>query len=256
MKTDWDYTSLAQAYTRRPPYSEEALDEMLAKVGPDCRMVCDVGAGTAMLTRMLAARGRSIIAIEPNAAMRRIGAESTASIRDVRWVEATGEATGQADATFDMVTFGSSFNVCDRPRALQESARILKPGGWIACLWNHRRLNDRLQAQIERIIREQVPGYSYGARREDQAPIIAASGRFGPALRISVDFALAQTITDCVAAWRSHATLARQAGERFFDVVALIERMLRERGEESLLIPYTTVVSMARRAAAPGEIPC
>ena len=33
MKTDWDYTDLAEAYLKRPDYSEEAIDKMLALSG-------------------------------------------------------------------------------------------------------------------------------------------------------------------------------------------------------------------------------
>lgn len=248
MKTDWDYTGLAQAYRKRPPYAAEAIDAMLAVAGPDRREVCDIGAGTANLTRMLAERGRSVLAVEPNEEMRRIGVESTAMLSAVHWVEATGEVTGQADRAFDLVTFGSSFNVCDRPLALQESARILKPGGWVACLWNRRQLDDPIQSRIEHIIREQVPGFSHGTRREDQTPAIAASGRFGPVVRLEVGFTHVQSVVDCVEAWRSHATLARQAGGRFSEIVESIEGMLRKYAGDPLQVPYMTAVSMAKLA--------
>jgi ubiquinone/menaquinone biosynthesis C-methylase UbiE len=248
MKTDWDYTGLAKAYLKRPAYAAEAVDAMLAVAGPDSRVVCDIGAGTANLAHMLAERGRTVVAVEPNQEMRRIGVERTAMLGTVQWVEASGEATGQADGTFDLVTFGSSFNVCDRPQALRESTRILKPNGWIACLWNHRQLDDPVQSRIERLIREQVPGFSHGTRREDQAPVIAASGRFRPVNRIAIGFTHVQSVADCVEAWRSHATLARQSGDRFFEIVQSIEGLLRKYAEDPLRIPYLTVVSMARLA--------
>src|SRR5437899_3066489 len=109
--------------------------------------VCDVGAGAAHLTRMLAARGCSVVAVEPNDAMRAHGIAHTRQWDSVRWIEAVGEATTQAAEAFDLVTFGSSFNVCDRPRALREAARILKRECWLACVWNHRRLYDPLQSR-------------------------------------------------------------------------------------------------------------
>ena len=250
MKTDWDYTALADAYAKRPDYAGPAIDAMLARAGTVGGTACDIGAGTAHLARMLAERNWSVLAIEPNPAMRRIGTERTATQRSIRWLEASGEATGQADRAFDLVTFGSSFNVCDRPQALREAARILKPGGWLACLWNHRRLDDPLQHRIEQLIREQVPSFVHGARRETQAPVIAASGFFEPAQTIEAAFTHTQSIADCVEAWRSHATLARQAGGRFQEVVGLIERILRRHGSEPLHVPYATVVTMARRARA------
>ena len=46
MKTDWDYTHLAQSYLKRPDYAESVIDQLLtlcnAKPGD---LVCDIGAG-------------------------------------------------------------------------------------------------------------------------------------------------------------------------------------------------------------------
>ena len=57
-----------------------------------------------------------------------------------------------------------------------------------------------------------------------------------------------QSVSDCVSAWRSHGTLARQAGKRFGDIVGGIEALLHNTGERTLSIPYTTVLTMAQRA--------
>jgi SAM-dependent methyltransferase len=248
MKTAWDYTPLADAYVRRPDYSETAVDEILAtaEAGPGSR-VCDVGAGVGHLTRMLADRGLEVVAVEPNDAMRTRGIERTRNLSSVDWAEGVGEDTRQPDGHFDLVTFGSSFNVVDRRRALIESHRILKPGGWFACLWNHRDLEDPVQAGIEAIIRRNVSAYSYGSRREDQQSIIEESGLFGPVRRIEGRVVHRQSRADCVEAWRSHATLQRQAGPKFLDVVREIEGFLLQRGGDDLAVPYTTRAWMARR---------
>ena len=144
MKTEWDYTTLADAYLKRPGYSRPAFQAMLSIAGlKKSDTVCDVGAGVAHLTLLLADSGLDVVAIEPNDAMRTRGMKRTEKLNNVRWQEGTGEATGQAAQAFDMVTFGSSFNVCDRQQALTETARILKPSGWFACMWNHRQLRTR-----------------------------------------------------------------------------------------------------------------
>ena len=44
-----------------------------------------------------------------------------------------GEVTGQQANDFDIVTCGSSFNVCDRPVTLVEVSRILKK--WVVYLF-------------------------------------------------------------------------------------------------------------------------
>ncbi|ABM79675.1 class I SAM-dependent methyltransferase [Prochlorococcus marinus] len=247
MKTDWDYSDLANAYLKRPDYSDNAIDAMLSIV--EARKLwkfCDVGAGVAHLTLMLLERGFEVVPVEPNDAMRTSGINRTKSFSQVNWKEGTGEVTGEDSNLFDMVTFGSSFNVCDRQLALKETARILKPNGWFACMWNHRDLNDPIQKNIELIIKEHVPVYGYGTRREDQTSVINHSKLFGSVVHVDSRIMHEQTIDECVEAWRSHATLERQAGIAFPEVVNLIQQYLNSLGTASIKIPYSTNIWLAK----------
>ena len=247
MKTEWDYTSLADAYLKRPDYSDDALDEMLRMASLSKRAVaCDVGAGVAHLTIKLAERGLKVFAVEPNDAMRANGIARTKSLENVNWSEGTGEATSQPSAKFDIVTFGSSFNVTDRQLALRESARILKKHGWFACMWNHRDLDDPIQAGIEDIIKRQIAEYAYGTRREDQTDVILASGLTKKVDKIEGKVFHRQSVKDCVEAWRSHATLHRQAGDRFPAIIRQVEELLAETGKKEIIIPYTTRIWLAQ----------
>ena len=55
----------------RPGYPPESLDVLFAGLGaPETLTVADLGAGTGISSRLLAARGARVIALEPNAAMR------------------------------------------------------------------------------------------------------------------------------------------------------------------------------------------
>lgn len=246
MKTEWDYTSLADAYLKRPDYADSAVDAILERAF-GAKRACDIGAGVAHLTLMLARRGVEVDAVEPNDAMRAHGISRTRAFPKVRWFEGSGENTGRESGAFDLVTFGSSFNVCDRPAALRETARLLTPSGWFACLWNHRRLDDPVQHEIESIIRRHVTGYDYGARREDQTPVIDASGLFGPVETIEGQVLHRQSVLDCIEAWRSHATLQRQAGASFNPIIDAIAAFLRGLNRPTIDIPYQTRVWMARR---------
>ena len=247
MKTEWDYTELADAYLERPTYAASVIDATLLIAGNErVYNVCDVGAGVAHLTLMWAERHLDIVAVEPNDAMRSLGIKRTSHFPKVKWHERTGEVTGQMSNTFDMVTFGSSFNVCDHGLALKESARILKPKGWFLCLWNNRDLNDPIQAQIENIIKAEVSDYSYGSRRQDQRAIIEQSGLFKLPLHLNNIIVHDQKIDLFVEAWRSLATLARQAGSRFHFVVDFVEEYLRSLHVDSIQIPYVTNVWLAR----------
>ena len=241
MQTEWNYTNLADAYLERPAYADAAISAMCSIAGlMNGHTVCDVGAGVAHLTIPLANRGLNVVAIEPNDAMRRNGMQRTDYLSQVIWHEGTGESTGQSDQAFDMVTFGSSFNVCDRASALIETARILKPKGWFACMWNHRDLSDPIQNNIEEIIKKSVPSYNYGTRREDQTEVINSSGLFGSVINVSANVIHTQKINACIEAWKSHATLERNAGSSFYQIVTDIEKYLNALGVEEITIPYTT----------------
>ena len=86
MKTEWDYTNLAEAYLRRPEYAASAILEMFERAGlKPGDSACDVGAGAAHLTLELAKLGLRIWAVEPNDAMRRNGTRRTADYLGIRW---------------------------------------------------------------------------------------------------------------------------------------------------------------------------
>lgn len=242
----WDYTKLAAHYDKRADYADAAIDELLktAQIGAGGR-VADIGAGTGKLTKKLLERGLVVDAVEPNDAMRSYGVKNTES-PNVTWRDGTGEATGLPSGVYAGNFFGSSFNVVDSTKALQEVARMLSPGGWFGCMWNHRNLDDPVQAQIEGIIKRAVEGYDYGTRREDPTTIIDGFGQFGPVTGIEAGFLVTMSAEECVAAWRSHGTLQRNAGEKFDGIIADIAALL---GDRPVDVPYTTRIWVAQMNA-------
>lgn len=247
MKTEWDYTELAVAYLKRPDYAQSAIDEMLKTANiKKGDTVCDVGAGAAHLTLKLAEYGLNVCAVEPNDAMRSNGIKRTKQYDNVSWSEGVGEQTGMRDRQFDMVTFGSSFNVCDRQKTLVEVKRILKDGGWFACMWNHRDLDDPLQKEIEKILKEQIEDYQYGTRREDQTEIINQSGLFGEVIYIE-GMVIHEILTeDFIEGWKSHGTVQRQAKGKFYSINAEIRKIVEAKGQEYVKVPYITRIWMAQ----------
>ncbi len=247
MKTEWDYTNLAEAYLKRPDYAVEAVDKLLEAAGvKEGDRVCDVGAGAAHLTKLLAAHGLQVDAVEPNDAMRENGIKITKEFPNVKWYEGVGEHTGMPENTYKLVTFGSSFNVCNRQEALQESSRILKSGGWFACMWNHRDLDDALQDKIERIFKQNIEGYSYGTRREDQTEIINASGLFRNVQYIEGKISYKILAADFIEGWKSHGTVYRQAPDKFEAIISEIKNVVEGEGKEYIQVPYTTRIWLAQ----------
>ncbi|AZU00779.1 MULTISPECIES: class I SAM-dependent methyltransferase [Brevibacterium] len=114
----------------RPGYPQTALD--LALTGWDRSwsdlQVCDLGAGTGILSRRLLALGTDLIAVDPDtAALERNPAPTMVG---------TAEATGLEAESFDLVTVAQAWHWFDESRAAAEVARILRPGGRLLILIN------------------------------------------------------------------------------------------------------------------------
>jgi SAM-dependent methyltransferase len=247
-KLDWDYTTLAASYSQRPNYADAAIDRLLAVAGvKPGEPVLDLGAGTGHLSLKLAPHRLDVTAVEPNPAMRSIGVSRTAQYANVRWRDAVMEDTGLASGAYALVGYGSSFGVAEYEPTLREAHRLLRPGGRLMALFNHRDLDDDLQHEIEETIRRSVPGYQYGNRRVDQGPLIRSNGLFAGVQFFETPFIHEQPTDTWIEAWSSHATLARQAGDRFPAIVAAISELVRARSPEVVRVPYTTRAWIAQR---------
>jgi SAM-dependent methyltransferase len=245
--TPFDYSPYAADYASRPDYVPGVLSAMLAIANAQAGdVVCDVGAGSAHMTIPLLENGLRVDAVEPTPAMRAVGERRTAGLANVRWHEGFGEDTGRPAAHYSLVTFGSSFDRTDRPRALRETARILRSGGFFACAWNHRDLEEPLQAQVEALIHDFIPGYAYGARRADQSAVIEESELFESPVFLSGRTTHRVPAAAWCDAWSSHSTLGQQAGDRFEAVLEAIRDLVMAEVDDFVDVPYVTRVWVAK----------
>ena len=95
----------------------------------------ELGAGTGKLTEVLVALGHDVHATDPDEAML---ARLRERLPDVRTSVASAEEIPAPDASFDVVVVAQAFHWFDHDRALPEIARVLKPGGRLALVWNQR----------------------------------------------------------------------------------------------------------------------
>lgn len=248
IKTEWDYSELADAYDKRADYAADAIKRIASEANlSEQSIVCDIGAGTGKLTVPLSEYGCMIYAVEPNDNMRSYGIKNTSGKSNVRWFEGTGESTGMNSGMFDLAAFGSSFNVCDRSLALIECHRILKTDGYFVCMWNHRVLDDPIQKNIEEILKQNIPGYSYGTRRESQQSVIEDSGLFCDIIECEYEFNAVKDKKEFAEGWYSDGTIQRQAGDRFEDICCQIEAYLDSINSDRLIIPYVSKFWMAKK---------
>jgi SAM-dependent methyltransferase len=95
--------------------------------------VLEIGAGTGKLTRLLEAKFTTVVAMEPAPAMRRL---LRASCPTAMMLSRTAEEIPVADTSVDGVFAAEAFHKFDGPRAVAEFARVLRPGGVLALMWN------------------------------------------------------------------------------------------------------------------------
>lgn len=122
----------AEYHRLRPGYPDDAVDWMLPAGASD---VLDLGAGTGRLTDSLVARGLNVVAVDPSEQMLGVLAERHAGVRTL---VGTAEATGLPDASVDAVVIGQAWHWMDAATASTELARVLRPGGALAMIWNMR----------------------------------------------------------------------------------------------------------------------
>jgi SAM-dependent methyltransferase len=127
------FGAVAAAYAEhRPGYPASAVGWALSPA-PGCD-VLDLGAGTGKLTEALVARpGVRVTAVDPDPAML---AQLRQRLPDVAAREGFAEAIPLPDASVDAVLAGQAVHWFDLDRALPEIARVLRPGGVFAGLWN------------------------------------------------------------------------------------------------------------------------
>jgi len=124
---------VAEVYERgRPDYAQAVVGSLAAELGLERGVrVLDLAAGTGKLTRALAAFGLDVVAVEPQAAMRRRLASIVGS---GRVLEGVAESIPLGDDSVDAVTVADGFHWFDQPKALEDIHRVLRPRGGLAVL--------------------------------------------------------------------------------------------------------------------------
>ena len=137
------FSTRVEAYVKyRPGYPAAMLDFLARELamGPESQ-VADIGAGTGILTALLAPRVARVWAVEPNDDMRAAAKRLLAQVGNIGWLHGSAEATGLPTGAMDLVTVAQAFHWFDRAAFRQECQRLLKPGGQVALIWNDRLTN-------------------------------------------------------------------------------------------------------------------
>ncbi|WP_089157633.1 class I SAM-dependent methyltransferase [Micromonospora sp. NBS 11-29] len=236
------FGSAAAEYDRfRPRYPEAALRWALDGLPTPARVV-DLGAGTGILTRGLSGLGHHVVPVEPDPGMR---AQLAVATPGTTALAGSAESVPVPDDAADAVLAGQAYHWFDRNRAHAEAARVLRPGGTFAPIWNVRDEEVGWVAELTRIAHL---GYGAGDVTDRYAD-------FGPAFTpVEVgEFAHVTTLTpdELVAMLHTRSYwLTADPDDRARVDGGLTELFATHpdlAGRATVELPYRTVVLRARR---------
>jgi SAM-dependent methyltransferase len=150
----------------RPSYPDGVLAILREECGlAPSSVVCDLGAGTGLFTKLLLESGATVYAVEPNDEMRAAAEQLLRETPGFRSVAGRAEATTLPDASVDLVTAAQAFHWFDVDEARREIRRIMRPvaasvAANVALVWNDRELSaDAFHRDYEELLVRRCPKY-------------------------------------------------------------------------------------------------
>lgn len=246
------FTGRVESYRRhRPRYPAEIVDLLRRECGlsRDAAVV-DVAAGTGLLTDIFLAAGFSVTAIEPNPEMRAACSELERDYPKLRCIGGTAENTGLPDHSADLITVAQALHWFHLDRARAEFARILKPGGCCAVIYNHRHLGgDALHDAYEQFLLKF--GIDYESVKEQHADRKQLASFFAPGHMNCAEFPNSQFLT-----WEgfegrvlSSSYIPKPGHEQFHRMRSELQRLFdRHQVQGAVTIRYDCVVCFGQIA--------
>jgi SAM-dependent methyltransferase len=236
----------------RPAYPGALFARLEAITGPLAgRLVLDWGAGTGISSRQLAGRGARVVLLDLAEQMLRY-----ARARDPRapCVLAHGSHMPVRSATADLTTFAQSFHWFERPAALTEIARVLRPGGYWAAWWNRPRADgtDWFE-RYQDVLVAHCPGYTWRHLRDEaMAPDwaqAAGGGGLAPAGPVFVPWTRRTGAAQWITEERSKSYVIGLEPDRRDAVLAELAAIIAAAFPDGqLAVPYVTTLLVARKA--------
>ena len=173
----------ARVYERgRPGYAPELAPWLAGELGlSGSSRVLDLAAGTGQLTRQFIPLVGSVVAVEPAEAMRDVLASQ---VPGAEVLEGVAERLPLPDASIDAAVVGNAFHWFDGDVALRELARVLRPGGGLAIVWNIGRETEPPTPELEAYVSKLRTEVGLGRMTASQDPewhrAFAATDAFAP----------------------------------------------------------------------------
>ncbi|MFG1950606.1 class I SAM-dependent methyltransferase [Micromonospora sp. NPDC048830] len=236
------FGAAAVEYDRfRPRYPEAAVSWALDGLGAPARVV-DLGAGTGILTRAVLAAGHEVVPVEPDPGMR---AQLAAATPGVTALAGSAESVPLPDGAADAVLVGQAYHWFDRERAHPEIARLLRPGGTFAPIWNTRDERVGWVAELSRIAHLGDHAGDVTEKYGDFGPAFEATelGEFGHATVLTPDEVIGMLRTRSY--WLTASANEQEQIDRGLQGLFATHPDLA--GRDTVELPYRTFVIRSRR---------
>ena len=238
----------AEAYERgRPGWPAAALDAIAARLELDSgSSVLDLAAGTGKLTRALVERFGTVTAVEPVAGMRAVLAREVPAARTLA---GAAEAIPLDGGSVDAVFVAEAFHWFDVAGAAAEIARVLRPGGGVAVLYNRHDEWQETQEPRTKEILEAFQRHRLGHEVDpfDRRPWRdALAARFGELHDDVFEHGLRLTPAQLLDQYASFSTIARLPPARRDAALADFAAILDRHGIREVEMTYRTEVTTAR----------
>lgn len=247
------FTGRVESYRLgRPRYPDEVVDLLRRECElHDDAMVVDIAAGTGLLSEIFLAAGFAVTAVEPNAEMRAACSELGRNYPNLRCVAGTAENTGLEEQSADLITVAQAMHWFDLERTRVEFARILKPGGCCAVVYNNRHPGgDAFHDAFEKFLPKF--GIDYESVKKQHVSRERLEKFFAPAVMKCAVFANSQALTQEAFEGRvlSSSYMPRPGHERHDEMNAELQRLFDEhQSGGAVTIGYDCVVCYGRLGA-------
>lgn len=211
----------------RPTYPPEVIETLRRECGLAAgSAVADIGAGTGIFSALLLAAGWQVRAVEPNAPMRQAAEARLGGLPGFSSVAGSAEQTGLPSASVDLVTAAQAFHWFRPEETRREFARILKPGGWVALVWNQRATSTPLQAEYEAMLLAYSAEYANSGHRKQDDSVLARF--FSPSgyRKLVVENGREQDLASLKGLLRSSSYAPKEGTPGFAPMMAELERIV------------------------------
>lgn len=256
------FGEVAEQYDRhRPAYPDRVVDDLIELAGLEVgSLVLEVGAGTGKATSMFAARGISVLAVEPSAEMAAVARRVCAGYGDagaVRIEESDFERWDPAGRRFPLVFAAQAWHWVEPAVGFAKAASVLRPGGVLAAFWNRpvwaraplrQAVLDAYQRAAPELLDATDPIHPASSPPSDAAEWragVAGSDGLGEVEVRDYEWSETYTAADYAALLQTHSTVRVLDPARRSRLVGAVAHAIESQGDR-LELPIVTRLCLAR----------